>query len=121
VWFAEECSKASAEFESKIVNNWAVEAETNWQAGRELLARRFPQRWGNVERRELSVPGMGQMSLELIWGDEPQVDALADGSTEQDAGPLDLEGGDEFSDDPSTDRPYAADDDVADAEGIDFE
>jgi len=73
VWFYEEVEKALAQFEAEALAGWVNEVRKgNWQASRDLLARRFPRRWGNTEQREIEVHGAQQLQLELVWGDEDQ-------------------------------------------------
>ncbi len=68
--FEEAVEETLAKFEMRILGYWVAAAETNWQAARDLLARRFPQRWGNAERREIQMRANRQMELQLVWGDE---------------------------------------------------
>lgn len=44
---------AETEAESKIVEQWRAQIPTNWQAARDFLARRFPDRWGNKDRLQV--------------------------------------------------------------------
>jgi hypothetical protein len=71
VRFYEAVETALAQFEAEALATWVAEVQRgNWQAARDLLARRFPQRWGNTESREVQVKGAQQMELHLVWGDE---------------------------------------------------
>ena len=70
VWFEQEIQRALAEMENEVVGHWLEATAENWQAARDFLARRFPQRWGNTEQRQIEVRGTQQMELELVWGDE---------------------------------------------------
>ena len=77
VWFYEETERALSEFEGEILEGWVDEARRgNWQASRDLLARRFPSRWAASESRQIEVHGAQQMQLELVWGDEDQQEQL---------------------------------------------
>lgn len=74
VWFASEVDRILGEVEASVVENWVAAARENWQAGRDYLARRFPQRWGNTEHRQIEVHGMQQMELELVWDEGKEQD-----------------------------------------------
>ena len=49
-----EVGMAESEIENKVVKCWVDKCPTDWQASRDFLARRFPQRWSNKERREIT-------------------------------------------------------------------
>lgn len=76
VWFAQEVERVLAEVEARVVEKWVAAASENWQAGRDYLARRLPQRWGNSERRQIEVRGGQQMELQLVWPEEEQDQAI---------------------------------------------
>lgn len=67
VWYFEELERALGEVESEVVGHWLGATAENWQAARDFLARRFPQRWGNKEQRKIEVRGGQQMELQLVW------------------------------------------------------
>lgn len=58
---AREIAKAEAEVESKVVKCWLDQTPTEWQASRDFLSRRFPDRWANKEKREITGPGGGPL------------------------------------------------------------
>lgn len=53
--FLERIEQAEAESEAALVNMWRGLAPDNWQAARDMLARRFPDRWGNRERLDIAL------------------------------------------------------------------
>src|SRR5262249_55721086 len=51
--FCEFCGavkKAEADAEVRMVALWQKQIPENWQAARDFLARRFPERWSGVDR-----------------------------------------------------------------------
>ena len=76
VWFEEEIQRALGELESEVVGHWLAATADNWQAARDFLARRFPQRWSNTEHRQIEVKSAQQMELQLVWGDEEEQERL---------------------------------------------
>ena len=68
--FAQNVRQAIAVTQLQVVREWIKEIPGNWQAARDFLARRFPQEWGNVERRQIEVDApYRQLELELFWDD----------------------------------------------------
>lgn len=61
VKLAQEVAAAEAEIESKVVKNWMDQTPTEWQASRDFLARRFPNRWANKEKREITGANGGPL------------------------------------------------------------
>src|SRR5579859_7266452 len=78
IWFENAVQETLAAFEMRIVGYWVEAAEHNWQAARDLLARRFPRRWGNLENRGIHLRNKGPMEIQLVWGDEDAPVWLAD-------------------------------------------
>ncbi len=66
VWFEEEIQRALGELESEVVGHWLAATADNWQAARDFLARRFPQRWSNTEQQQIEVKGTQHMELQLV-------------------------------------------------------
>lgn len=62
--FCEAIQRAVAEAEVAVVAQWQADMPGNWQASRDFLARRFPDRWGPRERKELTGKGGGPISTE---------------------------------------------------------
>jgi hypothetical protein len=65
--FADALARAEAESEAALVRHWYVAAASDWRAARDLLARRFPERWGKSAavaalisqvRREIAEDGL---------------------------------------------------------------
>lgn len=73
-YVAVEAAKVSAEID--MVAAWREHAETNWQAARDFLARRYPSRWGRKQG----------LTIELKEGDdldtaiERELERLASGT-----------------------------------------
>lgn len=44
--FFNEIQAAESEAEARVVANWQKQIPSNWQAARDFLERRFPDRWG---------------------------------------------------------------------------
>jgi hypothetical protein len=54
--FSAAIHEAEAQCERALVLYWRQQTPENWQAARDLLARRFPERWANREKIEHSGP-----------------------------------------------------------------
>jgi hypothetical protein len=50
-------TRALAECEVELVRRWKAQTANNWQACRDLLARRFPERWAPRAQHELTGKG----------------------------------------------------------------
>jgi len=48
--------RAKAEAEVELVEVWRSQAKENWQAARDLLARRYPERWGRTDKLRINLP-----------------------------------------------------------------
>lgn len=55
--FFQDVRKAEADAEVRIVAQWQQQIPENWQAARDFLARRHPDRWGPKEKHELTGKG----------------------------------------------------------------
>ena len=55
--FLQATLKAQADAEATVVAQWRQQIPENWQAARDFLARRFPDRWGPKERQEITGKG----------------------------------------------------------------
>lgn len=55
--------EAEAKAEVAIVAQWRKHMPENWQACRDFLGRRYPDRWGPKERQEISGPGGGALQV----------------------------------------------------------
>ena len=55
--FCEAIRKAEADAEVTIVAQWRQQIPENWQAARDFLGRRFPERWGPKEKHDLHHSG----------------------------------------------------------------
>jgi len=49
--FREAIKKAEGKFETRLVKK--IELDTSWQSNAWLLERRFPKRWGRIDRRQI--------------------------------------------------------------------
>ena len=60
------CDPEEAEAELEIVQIWKDQMPQNWQAARDFLARRNPERWANHEKLDLKAETKGGMVIELL-------------------------------------------------------
>jgi hypothetical protein len=70
--FLQALEQAELEAETKLVEIWNSQAPEDWRAARDLLARRFPERWGRIEE---ALPGVGvglSITIHLGESDEPK-------------------------------------------------
>jgi len=63
--FRQAIKQAEAEAEIRLVELWQQQAITNWQAARDFLERRYPERWGRKDRAALEVSGPDGAPLEI--------------------------------------------------------
>ena len=75
--FRHTIEKAEADAEVTVVAQWRAQIPTNWQAARDFLARRYPERWRPSERLEHSGPDGGPIDLATLVLQVEQ-DRLAD-------------------------------------------
>src|SRR5439155_9145176 len=62
----EAVEKAEADAEVTVVAQWRSQISSSWQAARDFLARRYPDRWRPSERLEHSGPGGGPIDLATL-------------------------------------------------------
>ena len=62
--FMKAVAMAEADAEATVVAQWRQQIPENWQAARDFLARRFPDRWGPKERQEIT--GKGGKALDAL-------------------------------------------------------
>lgn len=55
---------AEAEAEVRMVAQWQAQIPEDWRAARDFLARRHPDRWGPLEKRE--VTGAGGKPIAIV-------------------------------------------------------
>lgn len=72
--FWESVKRAEAEAEARIVALWQQEIPGNWQAARDFLARRYPERWASREKVHTELTGKDGGPIEI---DDPRVALLA--------------------------------------------
>jgi hypothetical protein len=65
--FFQAVTRAETEAEARLVRIWSEAAESDWRASRDMLARRFPERWGR--QAEMAPQGKG-LSIVLHLGNE---------------------------------------------------
>jgi hypothetical protein len=77
--FCEAVKKAEAESEMRMVTLWQKQAVDNWQAARDFLERRFPDRWGRRDRlaAELSGPAGGPVEVDVHQTLMNRIDSIA--------------------------------------------
>ena len=68
--FSDAIKKALATAETRLVDTVNLASQQQWQAAMTLLERRWPQRWGRVERHENTGEGGGPIVVRVIY-DEP--------------------------------------------------
>lgn len=61
--FEDDLTLAESEAEARLVTMWAAAAKDDWRAARDLLARRFPERWAPLERREVAGAEGGPVTV----------------------------------------------------------
>jgi hypothetical protein len=49
--------KAETDCEDEIVRHWLKAIPNNWQAGKEYLARKNPDKWGSKEKMDVTSNG----------------------------------------------------------------
>lgn len=54
--FYYEMEQAKAEAETLLVEVWQSQAKETWRAARDMLSRRYPERWGKSERIKVNLP-----------------------------------------------------------------
>lgn len=59
--------QAEARAEVRAVAQWQSHMPDSWQASRDFLARRHPQRWMQKERHELSGADGEPIEIEINW------------------------------------------------------
>lgn len=80
--FFQAVKAAEAEAEVRIVAQWQQQIPENWQAARDFLARRYPDRWMPKERHEVTGKGGGPVRQveELIVVEPPHHNPEANGT-----------------------------------------
>jgi hypothetical protein len=63
--FREAVTKAKTEAEVAVVAFWRAQLPSDWRACRDFLARRYPQRWGPMQRHEVKA------KADMTTGGEP--------------------------------------------------
>ena len=64
--FCAAVDQAEAEAEAELVKMWRSACPETWQAVRDLLARRHPERWGPRERKEVTGDRGGPVKIQFI-------------------------------------------------------
>jgi len=75
--FSTAVKKALANAEIRFGATIAVASQAQWQAAAWLLERRYPDRWGRIERHELTGEGGGPVQMQIIVQSEKQRDMVA--------------------------------------------
>lgn len=70
--FFQEVKKAEAEAEALIVSMWRRQIPQDWKAAATFLERRYPDRWGRVDRLNAQIQQSGNVGLNITvnYGDE---------------------------------------------------
>ena len=80
VQFVQALTRAENESESRLVALWAGAANNDWRAARDLLARRFPDRWADRSKVELTGADGGAVQVESKSEVELTVDPVGVGA-----------------------------------------
>lgn len=59
---------AEGRAEVRIVAQWQQQIPDNWQAARDFLARRFPERWANRDKVDIGGSGK-EVVIRVVYGD----------------------------------------------------
>jgi hypothetical protein len=73
----EAIQEAEAEAEFRVVGQWQQQIPENWQAARDFLARRYPERWGPKERREVTGKDGGPLEQHVQVSGESVIEVRA--------------------------------------------
>lgn len=65
--FFVEVQRAEAEAEIEVVQIWKDHMPNNWQAARDFLARRNPERWSNHDKLDLKAHTNHSMVSSIKW------------------------------------------------------
>jgi len=84
--FLEVMERAGAKAEIRMVANWQMHVPTNWQAARDFLERRYPERWGKKSRVEsiekyIDLSKLSDDQLERLSRGEDVIDVLTNPSS----------------------------------------
>lgn len=64
--FAKAVAEAEAAAELKIVGEWRSKVPGSWEAAKEFLARRYPERWSPTYKHEVGGPGGESLVIEIV-------------------------------------------------------
>ena len=72
ITFFHALKKAEAEAEARVVALWQRQIPQDWKAAATFLERRYPDRWGRVDRLNAQIQQSGNMGLNITvnYGDE---------------------------------------------------
>lgn len=63
--FLHDLKKAEGEAETRIVALWQTQIPSDWKAAATFLERRYPKRWGRMDRLAANIEHSGQMGLHV--------------------------------------------------------
>lgn len=66
----QELEEAESEAQVRMVAQWQSQIPNDWRAAREFLARRFPDEWSSLEKREISGDSENPIVIEIDLGGE---------------------------------------------------
>ena len=76
--FSDAVKKALATTETRLVTTVNLASASQWQAAMALLERRWPQRWGRVERHEQTGEGGGPIVVRVVYDEAPALGKVID-------------------------------------------
>lgn len=68
--FVKEIEEAESQSQVRMVAQWQAQIPNDWRAAREFLARRFPDEWSSLEKREISGNSENPIVIEIDLGGE---------------------------------------------------
>ena len=68
--FRDAVRHAEARAEARAVHQWQKHMPNSWQASRDFLARRHPERWMPQERKQLAGDGGEPIKININWVDD---------------------------------------------------
>ena len=74
--FSDAVKKALAASELRHAATISLASQSQWQAAAWILERRWPQRWGRVERHEQTGEGGGPIVVRVVYDEPPKPSSI---------------------------------------------